>query len=160
MHLGLVRADGQTREANAPDMIALGSKKLSIGMPRDTVIAGLSSEGYQMTGQETDTLLVGTSSELVAAVEFKEGKVSSVRKYWGPANEVKGVEFARSLYGVLASFSAEGKTDCSISVDQIQEPGWEHKNAYILCGRKAIEIGIGHSAKVGEFATVDEVLGR
>ena len=109
-----VEAAGQTRQgATSHDAIELGATKLSIGMPQDSVIAKLAEE-YKVEKEGGGWLIEqkeGPPFPPVANIAFENGKLQEVRKYWGPEDQAKGVEFATTLYGLIASFSEEGEEE-------------------------------------------------
>ena len=145
------------------DAISVGSQTFTLGMPREDVLAKLA--GNFRIRKDSDTGWSVWSKhgpyDPIASLTFKRGKLSGVIKYWGPTDQQKGVDFARSLYGALTGFVTEGRRVCTISVDQTQHPGFEAKSASISCGRKYIMVNISVIDKPGappEAATVDEFL--
>lgn len=159
---GYFQAHGQI----AQDSIYLGTTRLTLGMPKDAVIAALAGS-YEVRnlgeGQVSSWIVSsknGPPFKAVGNVVFKDGKLSSVLKYWGPEDQQKGVEFATSLYGVIDGFAKEGRRTCTISVGQKQDPGYENKAMFITCGEKYIRIDIDRSEKTGESADITEVLER
>lgn len=160
-----VEAAGQTRQgATSHDAIELGATKLSIGMPQDSVIAKLAEE-YKVEKEGGGWLIEqkeGPPFPPVANIAFENGKLQEVRKYWGPEDQAKGVEFATTLYGLIASFSEEGRRNCIISVGETYGPDYNNKSAFISCGQKRIEISIAaESSKLPSGVTnIDEVMGH
>jgi len=131
-------------------------------MPLEAVIAELAEEHKVEKVGGASWLVMpkdGTLYPAVGSVDFKNDKVRKVRKYWGPEDQARGVEFATNLYGLIESFTEEGKRNCVISVGETHDPGYENRTAFISCGHKRIEISITRSDKLaGPAATVDEVL--
>jgi hypothetical protein len=110
------------------------------------VVMAAQNEGNQMTYRA------------VGSVSFKDGKLDAVYKKWGPQDGHSDVDLARGIYGVIASLSNRGKTDCRIGVGENQQPTGDIKSAFITCGDEYIQVDIVRSAQHGEFSDVTEVL--
>jgi hypothetical protein len=158
--LGTLLLMGQARP-QLQDAIALGRARLSIGMPREAAIAEL-TEDYQVQNEGNNTWLVtakGGGSPAFASVDLENEKVKEARKYWSPNDQQKGAEFATAIYGLIASFSQEGRRNCTISTDESHDPGFDNQRAVISCGHKSIEISITRAPSLaGPSAEIDEVL--
>lgn len=149
---------------NASDAIYIGTTRLAIGLARDPIITSLSryysvqnmAEGQYSTWMVTSK--DGPPFRSVASLGFRDGKLSSVFKYWGPQDQQKGTEFANALYGVIKGFNEEGKHACAISVGQKQEPNHEAKAIFIACGEKYVRVDIGRNESTGEYTDITEVL--
>ena len=161
LSLGFVEARGQAVQ----DSIFLGNVKLSLGMPQETVIAAL-GRSYQVAngGEDQSSFLVTPKNVppfmVIGNVAFTDGKLTSIMKYWSPEDQKKGVEFATSLYGVIDGFVREGRRTCHIDIGQVQDPGYDARAMFIVCGKKQIRIDISRSGQFGESATITEVLNR
>ena len=163
-----VQVLGQS-DRNTPKQgsIVFGSTVLSIGMPRDTVNSRLAQSYELQKVENSDTWIVlsehhegnQTTHDPVGTVAFKDGKLDEVSKSWGPQDQQKGVDFAHSIYGAIASLANMGKTDCRIAVGENQQPTGEIKSAFITCGDEYIQVEISRYSQYGEFSTVSEVLG-
>ncbi len=162
LSFGYFRAQGQGTQ----DSIYLGGTRLTLGMPKDAVVTALAgsyevrSLGEGQFSSWTVSSKNGPPFKSVGNVVFRDGKLSSVLKYWGPEDQQKGVEFATSLYGVIDGFTQEGRRACTISVGQKQDPGYQSKAMFINCGNKYVRIDIGRREQVGEFTDITEVLER
>jgi hypothetical protein len=135
-------------------------------MPRDVAISRL-AQSYKLDKQEnSDSWIVmaaqnegnQTTYRAVGSVSFNDGKLDAVYKKWGPQDRHTDVDFARAIYGVIASFASRGKTDCRIGIGENQQPTGEIKSAFITCGDEYIQVDIIRSAQSGEFSDVTEVL--
>jgi hypothetical protein len=147
--------------------IVLGSTELSIGMPRDGAIS-LLAQSYKLTKQENSDSWVVLAKQnegsqetydAVGSVSFKHDKLDAVYKKWGPQDGQKGVDFARAIYGAIASLASRGKTDCRISVGENQQPTGEIRSAFITCGDEYIQVDTIRSVEYGDSSDVTEVLG-
>ena len=164
---GLAQALGQSnRDTSKQGTILLDSTEVSIGMPRDVAISRL-AQWYKLDKQEkSDSWVVmaaqnegnQTTYRAVGSVSFKDDKVDAVYKKWGPQDGHTDVDFARGIYGVIASLSDRGKTECRIGVGENQQPTGEIKSAFITCGDEYIQVDIIRSAQHGELSDVTEVL--
>ncbi len=164
---GLMEALGQSNhDTSKQGTIVLDSTEVSIGMPRDAVISRL-AQSYKLEKQEnSDSWIVmaaqnegnQTTYRVVGSVSFKDGKLDAVYKKWGPQDGHTDVDFARGMYGVIASLASKGKTDCRIGTGENQQPTGEIKSAFITCGDEYIQVDIIRSAQDGEFSDVTEVL--
>jgi hypothetical protein len=159
LSFGYLRAQSQSPK----DSIYLGSERLALGMPKDPVITNLSAiYDVRPVGEGKASWLVSTKSgppfTYLGDVVFKDGKLNSVLKAWGPEDSEKGVELATTLYGVLDGFSQEGRRDCEVTVGQQHEPGFESKTISISCGNKGVTIDLRDSEKMGKSANITEIL--
>ncbi len=94
---------------------------------------------------------------MIGNVAFKDGKLVSVIKEWGPDDQEKGVELASALYGAMAQFVKEGRRSCVIDTGTNQTPQGEIKTAFIACGGKYLDVTITKISR-GETASVTEHL--
>ena len=148
------------------------STKLTLGMPQNIVMGKLAQ--YYGTRKldssstvEQDWLVInkeGPPWQAVRGVSFKDGKLSAASKEWGPQDQAKGVEFARSLFGAISELVKQGKKDCWLAIDQKEVPGAESKLAYIVCDDKYISFFILRSTDMAsrglpEVAGISESLG-
>jgi hypothetical protein len=161
----VIQVHGQ-RHANPQSdaFITMGGVKLSLGMPQDTVIAhlveqftlrkqsGSGAEGVWMVFPKTVP-----PYDAVASLSFKNGKLTAVLKYWGPADQQKGVEFARALYAVLAELTKDNGT-CVVSNGVSNDVNFEAKAIFINCGTKYVRIDITRSEGPSESAEITEAL--
>jgi hypothetical protein len=164
---GLPQALGQSnRDTSKQSRILLDSTEVSIGMPRDVAISRL-AQSYKLDKQEnSDSWIVmakqnegnQTTYRAVGSVSFKDGKLNAVYKKWGPQDGHTDVDFARGIYGVIASLASRGKTDCRIRIGEDQQPTGEIRSAFIMCGDEYIQVDIIRSAEHGEFSDLTEVL--
>lgn len=160
LSFGYVRAQSQSPQ----DSIYLGNTRLALGMPKDAVITNLSaSYDVRLLGEEKfSSWLVNSKSgppfTYIGNVVFKDGKLNSVLKDWGPDDSGAGVELATRLYGVLDGFSQEGRRDCHVTVGEKHEPAFEVKTVFISCGNKFVRIDIDQGDKMGKTANITEVL--
>jgi hypothetical protein len=95
--------------------------------------------------------------QAVASLAFKDGKVSTVVKYWDPKDQQQAAPFARSVYGAIAALVKDGKTTCIINASENDSPNAEQKTATITCGGRKIDIDVVHTEK-GESALISEWL--
>jgi hypothetical protein len=160
LSLGYLRAQSQIPK----DSIYLGSERLALGMPKDPVITNLSAiYDVRPVGEEkVSSWLVSTRSgppfTYLGNVVFKDGKLNTVLKDWGPEDSEKGVGLATALYAVLDGFSQEGRRDCEVTVGQQHEPGFDGKTISISCGNKGLTIDLRDSDKMGRSANITEIL--
>jgi hypothetical protein len=160
LSFGYFRAQSQSPQ----DSIYLGSTRLALGMPKDPVITNLSAiYDVRLVGEaKVSSWLVSTKSgppfTYLGNVVFKDGKLNTVLKDWGPEDSEKGVEFATALYGVVDGFSQEGRRDCEVAVGRQHEPGFERKTISINCGNKGVTIDLRDSDKMGRSANITEIL--
>jgi hypothetical protein len=157
---------GQTTQ----DDISFGTVRLTLGMPQDVVLTTL-GKSYDLEkvneGPQFSSWFVharaGTEKlappKYVGNVAFKQGKLTSAMKNWGPENQQKGIEFANSLYDVVTSFTNEGRTVCSIETGRKKDPGYDSKTIFVTCGAKYIRIDL-LSGPQGESTSMAEVLGQ
>lgn len=154
------------RDTPKQGTIVLGSTEPSIGMSRDAAISRL-AQSYKLEKQEnSDSWIVlskqnegnQTTYDPVGSVSFKHDKLDAVYKKWGPQDGQKGVEFARGIYGAIASLANRGKADCRIGVGENQQPTGEIKSAFITCGDEYIQVDIIRSPQHGDFSDLTEVL--
>lgn len=147
--------------------IAVGSVRLSLGMPKNTVISQLSPE-FIVRDLESEggppglTVLAkaGPPFHYVAHISFKSDRLVEVIRDWSPDDQQKGVETGEALYGLIASFVQEGNQDCALRVNDVHEPGFEGKAAFIVCGKKYIKVTLSHSSQYGDAVILGEVLAR
>ncbi len=165
---GLVQALGQSsRDTSKQCTMLVGSIELTTGMSRSAVIARL-GESYELkkigngdswlampkrNGGKPDDL-----SGAVGVVSFKNDKLDSISKDWGPQNQSQGADFGRSIYGAIASLANKGKTHCQIRVQENHQPTVDTRTAFIVCSDEYIKVDIVRSSE-GEFSLVTEVLG-
>jgi hypothetical protein len=155
----------QTRGQAIPDGITLGTVRLALGMPKDVALSAL-AKSYELQnlgeGQASSSWLVRTgkdsAAEPIGSVAFKDGKLTTVMKYWTPKDQQRGFEFATNLYGVITSFTNEGKNLCTIETARKQDTGIDSKAIFISCGAKYVRIDITSGAKTGDTTGLAEVL--
>lgn len=151
---------GSTTARVQTQTIAVGSVHLSLGMPKDTVISQL-NPGFTVRdhGSNLDVLTKGGPPvRYVAHISFESNRLSEVIKDWSPDDQQKGVETGEALYGLIASFVQEGNQDCALRVNDVHEPGFEGKAAFIVCGKKYIKVTLSHSSQYGDAVILGEVL--
>ncbi len=158
---GPSRKPAQTANDNS---IYIGSVRFSLGDPQQAVIAKL-AEQYTLQKDSGGAWMVYPKVVppyiAVASVYFKNEKLASFAKYWGPHDQQKGVEFARALYSAVAEMEKDQGRECLVSIGApVQDPGYEQKAIFITCGPRSryIRIDIGRDEKFGEDATITEVL--
>lgn len=154
------------------DIISVGPVELALGMSEDAVMSML-KEQYGVSEIGKSSIIIpdpsrtkfksymvvskGDGRGAIASVAFSEGKLKSVIRYWGPRDQQRGAEFARSVYGVIAEFVRQGKRICRISVGEDQVPDAELKTAFIVCGIREIRIDLTRTED-GNFASVSDIL--
>jgi hypothetical protein len=143
--------------------ITLGSVTLTIGMAHDAVLAKL-TENYQVnkTANSDSSWMVlskdGPPYTAVASVGFKDGKLVSVVKYWGPEDQQKGMDFASALYAAMHSVSQSRSEACTVSTSANEEPQTEMKTVFLTCTERYFRIDIMRSEKFGNAAYISEVV--
>jgi hypothetical protein len=165
---GLAQALGQSnRDTPKQGTILLDTTELTIGMSRAAVIARLGqSHKLDKEEGEADSWFVFAKDNEgnqptyrpLGSVQFQNGKLDSIKKKWGPDDAQKGVDFARSIYGAIASLANRGKTDCRIGLDENQTPRGERRSALIVCGDAYIQVDVIRSLQFGDLSDVTEVL--
>jgi hypothetical protein len=165
---GAVQGQRQTA-APAVATIELGTTALALGMPQQKVIDALagwyvvekqpgSSEPFSSWMIRTrGAPSAGVPATTLANLGFKDGKLFSVFKYWGPEDQQKGAALASALYGALAQLIKEGRRSCVIDTATNQTPQAEMKSAFIVCGGKYIEVSITRQ-NGDDFASITETL--
>jgi len=150
----------------------VGSFKLIVGMPEDTVIAGIAKENIkiekvsQYGGSEMSIWTVNTPSRSIA-LNFAAGRLSAVIEDIGPSDQSAGVAFAQAIWGALRTFESEGRTLCTIQAGNASEAGAKgsvsNMSASISCGAKTIDINIlsvDTEDKKSKIATLNVTLGK
>jgi len=164
---GLAQALGQSnRDTSKQGTILLDSTEVSIGMPRDVAISRL-AQSFKLEKQEnSDSWIVmaaqnegnQTTYRAVGSVSFKDGKLEAVYKKWGPQDAHTDVDFARGIYGVIASLASRGKQTAELVLE-------ETSNRLVRLSQRSSRVatntskwGIIRSAQHEEFSDVTEVL--
>jgi len=153
----------QTHAQPAPDAVSLGAVKLALGMPKDVAVALLTKSYDLQKLSETQVFsswLVTTDkgAEIVGSVAFKDGKLSNIMKYWTPKDQRRGFEFATSLYGLITSFTNEGRNLCAIETARKQDGDIDSKAIFLTCGAKYIRIDVTSGGSAGDTTQLAEVL--
>jgi len=150
------------RAQSSGTWIELGEVRLTVGLPKESVMAKLARQDeihplgenyYLVTAKDEPHRTIGT-------VEFKNGRLASISRYWGPRDERKGngVDLALSLYRLARAFVQDGKTGCTIGAGENGDPRGDVRSLEIKCGDKSINVDIIRLEDHGEIATVEERL--
>src|SRR5207253_5009486 len=105
-----------------------------------------------------ESLLVSEGKTTVGNVAFRDGRLSSVFKYWDPPDQQKGVEFAQKFYAAVTSMVNEGHRSCVLGTASSDQPRSEQRVAFITCGRRSLEVSVLRTDEHGAFASVTEKL--
>ena len=148
--------------AQSKESITLGSALLTLGTSRDAVITTL-LEDYeiQSVGETNDSYLVLTRRDRApaGAVDFVDGRLVRVNKFWGPDDREKGVDLAEALYGAVSAVVEEGSDSCTVSVRRTLEPGVEWKAVRISCAPgETVEVSVSSVKAYPTIANVQQVL--
>ena len=146
-----------------PQGIHFGSTELMLGSRQDSVLALLAEQyDVQSLGEPHSSWFVRSKGAppytYYGSLYFENRRLVNVRKSWSPADQARSFEFANALYGAAASLVAEGRTRCTLSVDQGQEPTVERKAVYLSCGSGRSLAILVLKLPDGSSATLDEVL--
>jgi hypothetical protein len=164
--LSHVQANGQGNR----ESIALGSTRLSLGMPQDAVIAALAPY-FRLDQQPSGTWVVltkrGPPFDAVGSLSFVDKHLAQIYKEWGPENQQKGFEFASRLYWALKGVIANSRENCGVELSGTEGPAYNIKSIGITCGGKTIEINTTHTEEgvyagdkpiQGSWASIGETL--
>ena len=170
--LFLILAAPSLAQAPSPDSISLGdfgpSVRLTLGMPKEAALRSL-RESYGVTDLESGGVSVHSKSNpdlrnldlVYGSVSFKEGRLSSVTKYWNINGPDRGVAVVRAIYGAMSSFGGSTRA-CSVETFDSQEPIMEKRGVAVSCGRRRVAIFTNRwafsSGASGESVVLNEVL--
>lgn len=152
-------ARGQTTRSNVTtkestqvpqETLAIGVVEVRLGMPQDTTMAHFASAGYKLMPQGENTWFVEQSNgsggvTILGNVAFKNNGVTFINRSWTP-DEVNAAAIGESIYGVLSATYKEGRSMCTLSTDDQQNPTAEVKEINLSChpGRKYVSIVVVH----------------
>jgi hypothetical protein len=155
-----------TAQSSAPS-ITLGefpTVRLTLGTPKDAVMQVL-KESFALSDLATGGVAVDSATNKLrgfGSVSFKNGKLSSVVKFWTIDEPDSGVAISRAIHGAISSFGDAGSS-CSVETFDDNEPTVQKKGIMLHCGQKHLEVFTNHWSfgdKSGEGAVVTEVLGE
>jgi hypothetical protein len=140
----------------------LGPVTLSLGMSKEGARTQITEYfSINETGDDLWVILDGSppNVEFVGAVSFTDGRLSYIKKDWGPEDSQKGADFAETLYGAFSELVGDGTGVCIVHVSQRHGRGMEAKSIEFSCGARRIEVdAIGY--KSGVTASVSEILAK
>ncbi len=157
---------GASSSAQAPDAsMYLGSVKLTVGETEQAVIAKLADK-YNLQRLQADAMGTvwsvdpkgsGPTLPTLGSVTFSDGQLTDIQRHWGPADQQKGVAFARALHSAVKAVTQDRVQKCDVAADQSADPEVEVASISMACGVKSIRITILRHTH-GESAFVDESL--
>jgi hypothetical protein len=153
-------------QAPSPNSIALGdlgeSVHLALGTRKEVVLRTL-RDSFRLSDLEGESFAIHSKTNPnlgYGSVSFKDGKLSSVTKYWEIYGPDSGVAVIRAIYGAISSFGGSTRT-CNVTTFDDQEPSTGKKGVVISCGSRQLQVFTNRWAfktGSGEAAVVTEVL--
>lgn len=132
-------------------------------MPQDRALAALTNS-YTLkpvspgASGPVDSLLVYDGKTLLANVTFRSGRLTSVLKYWDPADQQKGSDLARKFYGAVGSLVKDGYATCTLDIGSSDGPAGEIRTAFVVCGPRSRELSFVRADEGGESSMLVEKL--
>lgn len=150
-----------------PTTIEFGGASLHLGVSEQQVEAAIGSS-FRIQRQDSPnfaswSVMAPTGDGgfySVGSLAFRDGRLTSVRRSWGPADQQAGVELAKALYGAANQMVKEGRRQCFLSVGSGQSPRMEARTIFLQCAGKRLDIQIVEDNQMGNAAFIDEVLER
>ena|SRR2546422_3136678 len=148
-----------------PATIQVGTAALYLGMPEPQVEAALSSTFtiQKRTSDNFSSWIITAPSingqfSYIASLALRNGRLTSVRRSWGPSDQEAGIPLAKALYGAASQLVAEGRRHCLLDVGSRQDPRADMRTIFLICSGKRLEIAVTESNETGNAVNIDEVL--
>jgi hypothetical protein len=154
---------------SAEQSVVIGNEKLSVGMSEKQAFGKL--ETYLrfdcQEGIVKSCILMnkdGPPYSFKANIVFKNGKITSVRKYWGEGFEgTDPSQFVRTFYNLVSNLAKEGPVTVTLSTSENREPGITSEAIFIRKGTKTISITVTEGLKsegkrISTFTNLDEAI--
>jgi len=150
---------GQSKGAVPPAQkasVVIGTAELSLGMPRDAVLARLGAD-YKLINLHDDpslgseSYMIGTGENpviVIGEVQFRDKRLQSVSRNWEPENKNDAIPFLKSLYAAADSIHREedtkglGFVTCLVHPESTQTPDVELQKIDFYCGPKLLSVQI------------------
>jgi hypothetical protein len=162
LSVAIVLAWVQGLAQSSATTIEFSGLELRIGMPKDSVVARL-AESYHLEADKDHVTFFdkdrqGMPSTFAGKVDFRNGKLAGVTKFWRSSVNKNEQEFADSFFHLVSTFEKRGIRACTIGTYEIAEPGVYGRNAYIRCGARSIGISSFHPSSGQELVQIVETL--
>lgn len=153
-------------QAPSQDSILIGDfgdVRLSLGQSKDSTLRRLHESfdvGDWEGGQFSILSKQGATAGVYGVISFKDGRLSSVTKFWNINGPDRGVAVVQAIRGAMSSFGPLGQ-ECSVKTFNNQEPKMEKSGAVVSCGKRQVQIFTNRwafSTGSGEGVVVNEVL--
>ena len=136
--------------------VVIGTAELSLGMPKDAVLARLSTDFKLINLHDDPSLgsesyMIGTGGSpviVIGEVQFRDKKLQSVSRNWEPENKNDTIPFLKSLFAATASMHKEedtkglGFVTCLVHPESTQTPDVELQKIDFYCGPKLLSLQI------------------
>jgi hypothetical protein len=154
---------------SAEQSIVLGSATLSLGMSEEQIHSKLDPY-YRLDckeGKVKSCVLMnkdGPPYSMKANIVFKNGKVTTIRKYWsGGYDGTDPAMFVKTFYNILSNMTKDGPITVILSTNDTKEPGVTSESIFITHGNKTININVTEGLQSGgkripTFTNLDEML--
>jgi hypothetical protein len=167
----------QTKEGRPPQTqtatVVIGTTELSLGMPRDAVLARLTD--FKLINLHDDasagieSYMVATSdspANVIGEVQFRDKKLQSVSRHWESESKSETIPFLKSFYAAIEALRREedikglGFVTCLIHPGSTQAPDVEVQDIDFYCGPKLLSVQIitANGKKFGNDVHIVETL--
>src|SRR5262245_46328026 len=142
--LALLLAPPAAEAPAGQDVLRLGKVELALGESQDKVKAKLEKLYVLKPAAHTRSFFVCEkpgcdTGRSLGAVEFEEGRLTSITRERWPKGKGRAADLAKSLTDAVAGFVSEGRTSCTLEADNAT-PAMQV--ATMRCGKKHLSIAI------------------
>jgi membrane-bound lytic murein transglycosylase len=145
------------------DSITVCGVRLQLGMAQASTMQRLSTScNTREIGKDGTAWLLRTKEDPsihVGSVIFRQKKLWQIAKNWASESS-SASDLAETVYFAFRHFAEEGRTDCTIQTQNLEEPDIAVKNMFVSCGRKDILIVLSKSRRSAPSVSVSELLGE
>lgn len=160
----ILRTEAPSEPQTKAESIWIGTE-LRLGMAKEAIMAHL-TPSYKLVriSAGEDDWFVGDNGDptvVYGSLGFTNGKLTYATKTWTPHERRDGFALAQAIHGALTEFAQEDKHVCYMDTVSKREPHTEHKQIWLSCGGKRLEISINEvfSGSIkGQYVDVREVL--
>jgi hypothetical protein len=135
---GIISVRAQTSPEQS---IAIGSIRLTLGMPQDAAITALAGQyTVSQIGDSGEWELSTKDGTSIGWVDFNNNQLIGVTKEWLPEDQTSAFDAASRIYSALNDITNNSPTTCIVETGNEDQSGKEKRSVTITCGEKDVEI--------------------